>query len=134
MKKLFAMVLCLCMLLSSAAFAEVLGTYPVTDEEITLTAWGILQGNTLHETFEDYAAWQKLEEITGVNIEWEVETNEGYSEKRALRLAQGNYPDMFIRCGLTNDEKTSLATAGVLVDLAPMIEQYALHAVAGTGH
>lgn len=56
MKKLLAMILCLGMLLSSAAFAEVLGTYPVTDEEITFTVWGVMQANTYHDTLEDNIA------------------------------------------------------------------------------
>lgn len=125
MKKLLAMILCLGMLLSSAAFAEVLGTYPVTDEEITFTVWGVMQANTYHDTLEDNIAWQELEKITGVNLEWECVTDEGNEEKRALRLAQGDYPDLFIRSGMTNEELASLATAGMLVDLAPMIEEYA---------
>ena len=117
MKKLFAMLLCLCMLLSCTAFAS--------EATHTFTAWGVLQSNTEHETFDDYTAFKKLEEITGVDLEWECITNEGVAEKRALRLAQGDLPDLFFRGALTNDEKASLASAGQLVDLAPLIEEYA---------
>ena len=125
MKKLLAILLCLCLLLSATAFAEVLGTYPVTDEPITLTAYGILQGSTLYDSFAPNAAFRELERITGVHLEWECDTNEGNAEKRALRIAQGDLPDIFLRGALTNDEVASLAGAGQLIDLAPMIEEYA---------
>jgi len=117
MKKIFATLLCLCLLLTSAAFAA--------EATPTFTAWGILQPSTQHESFEDNGAFKYLEEVTGVNLEWECVTEEGNAEKRALRLAQGDLPDLFIRGALTNDEKASLASAGMLVDLAPLIEEYA---------
>ncbi|MBE5775391.1 MAG: extracellular solute-binding protein [Clostridiales bacterium] len=109
--------LCLCMLLSGAAFAA--------EATHTFTAWGVVQPNTVYETHEDYAAFKALEEITGVDLEWECVTYEGNEEKRALRLVQGDLPDLFFRSGLTNDEVASLASADQLVDLAPMIEEYA---------
>jgi len=119
MKRLFAMLLCLSMLLSVAAFAEA--------PAATFSVWGVVQPNTVYETHEDYAAFKALEKITGVDLEWECVTYEGRDEKRALRLAQGTdkLPDLFIRSGLTNDEVASLASAGKLVDLAPMIAEYA---------
>ena len=57
--------------------------------------------------------------------DWECVTQDGCAEKRALRLAQGGLPDIFFRAALTNEEVASLASAGQLVDLAPMLEQYA---------
>ena len=57
--------------------------------------------------------------------DWECVTQDGCAEKRALRLAQGDLPDIFFRAALTNEEVASLASAGQLVDLAPMLEQYA---------
>ncbi|MBR6787953.1 MAG: extracellular solute-binding protein [Clostridia bacterium] len=119
MKKLISMFLCLSMLLSVAAIAEA--------PTHTFTVWGILQPNTTHDTLEDNLSFQALEKITGVNLEWECITNEGIEEKRALRLAQGaeNLPDLFIRAALTDDEVISLAGAGQLVDLAPLLEEYA---------
>lgn len=47
MKKWFAMVLCLCLLIPSMAFADVLGEYPVSDEVITLTGWGVLPTSSM---------------------------------------------------------------------------------------
>ena len=93
MKRLFAMLLCLSMLLSVAALAEA----PTP----SFTVWGVVQPNTVYETHEDYAAFKALEKITGVDLEWECVTYEGRDEKRALRLAQGTdkLPDLFIQIG-----------------------------------
>ena len=116
MKKLFALFLCLCMLLTGTAFAE--GT-------LTFTAWGIMQPSSMYDSLEDCLAFKKLEEISGINLEWECVTEEGHAEKRALRLAQPQLPDLFIRCAMTDDEVASLAAANKLVDLAPLIEEHA---------
>lgn len=125
MKKWFAMVLCLCLLIPSVAFADVLGEYPVSDEVITLTGWGVLPTSSMVDDFNENPAFQELEKITGVHVDWECVTEDGSAEKRALRLAQGDLPDIFFRGALTDEEVTSLAGTGQLIDLSGMIEEYA---------
>lgn len=125
MKKLFAMLLCACLLLTGAALADVLGTYPVEGAPVTLTGWGILAGSSMVDNFNDNPAFQELEKITGVHIEWECVTEDGAAEKRALRIAKGDLPDIFFRAALTDEEVASLASAGQLLDLSGMIEEYA---------
>ena len=125
MKKLLAMVLLLSLLCTGVASASVLGTYPVSDEVVNLTGWGILAEFATIDNFSENGAMQELERITGVHVDWECVTQDGCAEKRALRLAQGDLPDIFFRAALTNEEVASLASAGQLVDLAPLLEQYA---------
>ena len=84
MKKLVSMLLCLCMLLPGAAFAA--------EETHTFTAWGIMQPSSVYDSLEDCLAFKKLEEITGVNLEWECVTEEGHAEKPASGTARCRFP------------------------------------------
>ncbi len=124
MKKLFALFLCACLLLTGTAMADVLGTYPIEGTPVTLTGWGVLGGAATVD-FSENAAMQELERITGVHVEWESVTEDGCAEKLALRLAQGDLPDIFFRGQLSNDQVASLASAGQIIDLSGMIEEYA---------
>lgn len=125
MKKLLVWTLCFCMLLGSTAFAEMLGEYPVTTQPVTFTAWAIQPNSSMVDNFNENPAYQELERITGVHIEWENVSSEGSAEKRALRLAQGNLPDLFFRCAMSDNEVTSLASAGQLVDLGNLLNENA---------
>lgn len=64
-------------------------TYPIVDEEITIT--GLVVGAD-RTTSEDRLVWQKVEEVTGINIEWEFVDQEAL----ATRLAGGDWPDFFL--------------------------------------
>ena len=124
MKKILVLCVALCLLLSNVAMADVLGEFPVVDEPVTLTGWGILATSATN-TFNENAALLRLEEITGVHIEWESVTEDGAAEKRALKLASGNLPDIFFRCNMTNDEVSQLAQTGQIIPLDDLIEEHA---------
>ena len=59
--------------------------------------------------------------------DWECVTQDGCAEKRALRLAQGDLPDIFFRAALTNEEVASLASASASFDLYRNFEERGDH-------
>lgn len=63
-------------------------TYPIVDEPITIKGLVVGQNTTF---MEDRIVWQKVSEVTGITIEWEV------IDKEALGtyLAGGDWPDLF---------------------------------------
>lgn len=90
MKKLLAMLLVLVMTFSAFAMAEA-GTeskYPIVDEPITIT--GLVVGKDTSVS-KSRIVWDKLGEVTGINIEWKIIDNEALG----TYLAGGEWPDFF---------------------------------------
>ena len=76
--------------------------YPIVDEPITIRGM-VVDRNT--EVREDRIVWNKVSEITGINIEWEVID----SASLATYLAGGDWPDIF-QC---NFDSSIIADYGV---------------------
>ncbi len=68
-----------------------IGTYPIVEEPITIRAAYIGSENAANRD-AGRIVWNKLAEITGINIEWEFIENEA----RATYLASGDWPDLFL--------------------------------------
>ncbi len=62
-------------------------TYPIVEEPITITALVVGRDTTVSDT---RLVWDKVSEITGINIEWENIDGDAFS----TRLASGNWPDL----------------------------------------
>lgn len=69
--------------------------YPLVDETVTVKAVYV---GTNPSTFESRTVWDKVSEITGINIEWEVVDGEAI----ATYLAGGDWPD-FIHANLPSN-------------------------------
>lgn len=63
-------------------------TYPIVEEPITVTGLVVSPDTTYSE---DRLVWQKVEEVTGINIEWEFIDQEALS----TYLASNDWPDFF---------------------------------------
>ncbi|TDQ37699.1 ABC transporter substrate-binding protein [Aureibacillus halotolerans] len=67
---------------------------------------------------------QRLEEQTGVHIEWANYTGETFGEKRNLSVASGELPDAIMNAGYSDFELLSLGQDGVILPLEDLIEQH----------
>ncbi len=119
MKKLFAMVLALCLALSVCAFAQ-------TEEETTTCTVAI---NRWTETwgvdFTQTAFLKEIGEKTGVEIEWEPHYDATWGEQKSLMLGSGlsAMPDAFFG-SITLNDGDILANQDFFVELTDYIAEY----------
>ena len=120
MKKLLVLLLAVAMLLScaSTAFAwepeakldEDLSAYKLCDNfgDIKLTV--AVTDHASISSWEDNAFVKWVEEVTNVDLEFKLIPYESRAEQLGLILASGDYPDIFLVCGM-ND--TMIAKYGI---------------------
>lgn len=80
-------------------------TYPIVEEPITVT--GLVVGCDLSVS-KDRLVWEKVEEVTGVNIEW-INVD---SESLSTYLAGNNWPDFFHTNELTSSQVNDYGVVG----------------------
>ncbi|MDF2715570.1 MAG: family 1 extracellular solute-binding protein [Paenibacillus sp.] len=68
--------------------------------------------------------FQRMEEKTGIHIDWKNYTNDVFAEKRNLALATGELPDAIFDAGLGDYDLLKLAKDGTIIPLDDMIENH----------
>ena len=66
--------------------------FPIVKEPITLTA--VVSKNPLHGDFNEMPSFMKIEEKTGINLDFDQVPSSRYGEKLNLIFASGELPDM----------------------------------------
>ena len=123
MKKLLASAVALALVCTTGlALAEPKEpTFPITEETITLR---VLTG--MDQRVEDYvtnACTKWLEEKTNVHLEWEVVGD--IVQSKAVILASGDYPDIFLSCYLSQQDIMNYGVQqGIFLPLNDLIEEY----------
>ena len=107
MKKLFALLLCLCMVLSVMSFAS-------ADEKINLTAFQYALENQQSD-FNNLWFFKELEEKTGVHVDFQMVKDADWETQINLMFASGEYPDMILRNPIDVEEYG--VTQGLLLPL-----------------
>jgi putative aldouronate transport system substrate-binding protein len=67
--------------------------------------------------------FQKYEEMTGVKVNWDIVTADGFNERINLLMASSDMPDAIIK-GVPDIAKAS--ADGSIIDLTPYIEKYSV--------
>ncbi|MFC0270956.1 ABC transporter substrate-binding protein [Metabacillus herbersteinensis] len=67
---------------------------------------------------------QRLEEKTGVSVDWKNYTSDSFIEKRNLAIASGELPDAILNAGYTDYELLKLAKDGTIVPVEDLIEKH----------
>lgn len=99
------------------------GTEGKTQEDsLTYTALAVLHASTydLADTFP----MQMLQEQFNIDIKFQSLLSSELSEKRNLLLNSGEYPELFIKCGLSNSEMFDYGSQGILLALEDLIREY----------
>ncbi len=98
--------------------------YPIVNEPITLKVLlGIRDVDSLTPT-EEMPALVRLEEQTGIHIEWEIIKAADWDTKLNLMFASGEYPDIIISPNTTVDDEEYGVTQQILIPLEDKIAQY----------
>lgn len=100
--------------------------YPIVNEQITLKVMmAIRDSDSLIEP-DEMPAVQRLEELTNIDIEWEIIKGSDWKTKTNLMFSSDEYPDIII-CpngeGYIDDEEYGV-TQGLVIPLDDYIEKY----------
>ncbi|MGG4489825.1 ABC transporter substrate-binding protein [Metabacillus idriensis] len=68
--------------------------------------------------------YKRLEEKTGVQIQWKNYTNDVFAEKRNLAMASGDLPDAIMDAGYGDYDLLKLAKDGAIVPVEELIEKH----------
>ena len=129
MKKLVSLALALCLLLTTAALAEVTvskaGEFPITSELVTFDVW--IEGGSDTDWTEN--GWLKeVEELTNIHVNIISSSSADALTKRNLLLASGDYPDIFLTdwgCTFTQSDVMQFGVKEeILVPITDYIDEY----------
>lgn len=124
MKKLFAMVLVMALLLTAvSAFAD---TFPLTEEPVTFTVLSRTNAFYPNGKVGDTEVMIEYEKMTGVHMEFEDVDTSVFSSRLATAIAgdAADYPDLIYKANITNAQSYEWGHEGILVDIAPYIDEY----------
>ena len=136
LKKLLSLSLALMLLMSCAGVAladwepqwehdEDLSDYKLCDNFGDITLKIAVTDHASISSWEDNEFVKWLEEVTNVDLQFELIPYEGRAEKLGLILNSGNYPDVFLACGMTDAMISRFGVdEGMFLPLNDLIEQY----------
>lgn len=122
MKRIFALILALTMMVTAAAFASAETTMPIVEEPITMTMMIGLDTSRGYDP-ADNAVFKYLEEVTNIHWDFIVVDRSSWTERLSLMWASGDMPDMIYNGVSGND--LLLYTGTLILDLKPYLEEYA---------
>lgn len=134
-KRLLGALLALCMLcmtlpaivLAQEATADEAADGEAATAAVTLTMLGY-DGDSSGRTWENNAFFTRMAELTGVAFTFEEYTSEEDYAARIAKLSAKNQeklPDVLFKAALSDADQRRMAADGTLVDLKPLIAQYA---------
>lgn len=125
MKKAVSLCLALLMALAMAAapgLAEEQASSKLVDEPVTLTCAVQASSKIIDISTNEMTKW--MEEQTGIHIDWTV-LEQDAAETVSLMLNSGEQLPDIMMVNLTYDQQYLYGQQGILMNLSPLIEQYA---------
>ncbi|HPF86855.1 MAG TPA: extracellular solute-binding protein, partial [Candidatus Limiplasma sp.] len=121
MSKLLALLVGVMMLIAVVpASAEEM----IAPDGAELSIWMVYQGD-VPESPDEIVSVQKMEEITGVKINWQIATKNDATEKFGLMLASGDYPDIVIGASTYYPGGIDKGIEeGVFIDMTDLVAEY----------
>ncbi|MDG0810029.1 extracellular solute-binding protein [Cohnella rhizosphaerae] len=92
-------------------------------ESITLN--GLASKHVFQADWNDMLVFQEREKETGVHVKWENVPDEGWVEKRNLRMATNNLPDFISRSGFSDADIATYSAQGMIIPLNDLIDKHA---------
>lgn len=98
------------------------GTYPIVTEPITMSVFASQAVNIIDFNTNEFTAF--MEELTGIDLEFETAPQDAAKEKVNLIMTSGDMPDIFLvgNSGAVPDETRFGVEEGSLIDLTDLIE------------
>jgi len=95
--------------------------FPIVEEKVELTIFA--PKSTFIEDFETNEFTTYFEELTNVKIKWEIASGDP-QQALNLKLASGEYPDIFYDFSFTKEQQSLYAEQGVFQDISGYIEEH----------
>ncbi|MBW4084996.1 extracellular solute-binding protein [Paenibacillus sp. S150] len=97
--------------------------YPIVQEPVTLKMFTRIA--PVNGPFKDMPVFQDYGKLSNVQVEFTEAPTDGFQEKKNLLFASNELPDALYRSGLTPLETIRYGTAGQLIPLEQLIDDYA---------
>lgn len=122
MARLVSLLLALLML-ASCAVAET--QFPLTDKPVTLKIMAKVQASYPEQDLALVSSLAAYEKMTGVHIEWENVDSSIMNQQLSGAMSSGDMPDIIFKNQISNANLFKWGQQGLLVDIAPYLEEYA---------
>ncbi len=99
--------------------------FPIVKEKITLKLMG--SKSPLHGEWQDMEVFKRMEALTNISFEFDTPLAQGYTEKKNLALASGDYPDVFYGGAINVQDEETYGPQGVFLPLEDYIDKYGPH-------
>ena len=96
----------------------------IVDSPMTLKSWILTDGNFRGENYNEKPSFQKMAELTNINIDWIMGSGANGVEAFNLLMASGQLPDMVHYTGISS-EAPKYGQQGAFVDIAPYLAEHA---------
>ena len=116
-KKVLALAMVLSLLLCAVSSAEI---ERLTDEPITLKMLASVY--SLQSDWDEQYIWKKMEELTGIHVEWDQVPMSSFAERRNVLLATNDLPDAIFKAGMNMTLLSSYGAEGTLVDFGQYLD------------
>lgn len=107
----------------TAATAVSKSGYPIVEEPVKLKMFTRIA--PVNGPFKDMPVFQDYGKLSNVEVEFTETPTDGFQEKKNLLFASNELPDALFRSGLTQLETIRYGTAGQLIPLENLIDEYA---------
>src|SRR5699024_10363665 len=97
---------------------------PIVDEPIELDFFA-RQAAVSNDNWNDVLVFNEYEDMTNMNINWQMVTDNVITEKLNLALGSGSLPDAFHTTFMSNSDMMKYGEQGVFIPLNDLIEEYA---------
>ncbi|PAV31153.1 ABC transporter substrate-binding protein [Virgibacillus profundi] len=98
--------------------------FPIVDEQISLNFFAG-QSPASNDDWNDVMIFNEYEEMTNMDIQWEMIPHASLEEKRNLALASGDLPDAFHSAVMPATDIMKYGGQGVFIPLNDLIDKYA---------
>src|SRR5690625_1654756 len=98
-------------------------TFPIEEDDISLNIM-TSSAPSAPDDPNDKLIYQRLEEETGVHIEWTNYVGDTFGEKRNIALATGEMPDVILNAALSDYELLDYAEDGAIIPLNDLIDEH----------
>ncbi|PAV31187.1 hypothetical protein CIL05_00565 [Virgibacillus profundi] len=98
--------------------------FPVVDDSITLDFFA-RQAAASNDNWNDVLMFNEYEEMTNIDINWQMVPGSSFEEKFNLALGSNDLPDAFHSAGVNNSELLKYGEQGIFTPLNDLIDEYA---------